>query len=202
MLLKNLENRSDIALAYLVKKYEDNEALKILINRHSGIFNSIFNKVNIKYDNCSLSNDIGEKDFEIYNACKTFDLNRKCKFITWLGNSIRFKLLVKVRRFGLKESKEIQLGGYEDVLDLRIDFPKPTNYKFYERLKLVKKIISEIENPRDKKIFELRYFSENKEDRKFKNIAKKIGLTTQCIHATHKRYLKKIRREIENYERK
>ena len=84
----------DIYLIDMVKEVGDEDSVKELINRHSGIYIEMVNKylpddmegIN-KYD------VLQDKDFCIYDAALNFDKNKNAKFSTYIGNLARWRCL-------------------------------------------------------------------------------------------------------------
>ena len=77
----------DFELIDKIKKTQDGDSLKELIQKHSGIYVDMINKYMPKSFNGVNKEDLlEEKDYSIYNAVIKFDETKNTKFSTYLGN--------------------------------------------------------------------------------------------------------------------
>ena len=84
----------DIYLIKKVKEYKDNDSIKELIQRHSGIYVDMVNKyIPDSIEGINKNDIIQDKSFCIYDAAINFDENKNTKFSTYVGNLARWKCL-------------------------------------------------------------------------------------------------------------
>ena len=84
----------DFELIDKIKKTQDGESLKELIQKHSGIYVDMINKYMPKSFNGVNKEDLlEEKDYSIYNAVIKFDETKNTKFSTYLGNLTKWRCL-------------------------------------------------------------------------------------------------------------
>ena len=185
----------DIHLIDKVKKYKDENSIKELINRHSGIYVDMVNKY-IPESNEGLNKEdiLQDKDFCIYDAAIKYDECKNTKFSTFVGNLARWKCL--------------------NIYNKNIKFPQETldsenklNFKCYnshnqinkmeekEDLNRVYRAIEEIEDPRVEKIFKMRY-KDTKKLTPWKKIAKKLDLSIQGCINIHNKHLTEIKKYV------
>ena len=89
---KNFKDQELIDLIQIGKKQD--ECIRELVNRHSGIYLSIVHSYVHKSTNSLIKEDlIDDKDFRIYQAALKYDKNKKSKFSTFLGNETKWMCL-------------------------------------------------------------------------------------------------------------
>ena len=100
---------SDLNLIQKIKDKNDNDSIKELINRHSGIYHTVFSKY-YKNDFKSINSDISieDKDYIIYSTALTFDPSRETKFSTYLANETRWKCLSSINKSKRKKESYIE----------------------------------------------------------------------------------------------
>ncbi len=93
--LKSNHSITDDLKLVLLAKEGDNDAIKSLIDKHSGICVETYKKyLNLPNVSGFISDEIvSSKDYIIYNSVKTFDPEMGSKFSTWLANQTRFYCL-------------------------------------------------------------------------------------------------------------
>ena len=103
----------------LSAKNGDNEAMKKLIDMHSGICVDISKKyINKNYSAPWLVADIeSSKDYIIFNSLSSFDQSKGSKFSTWLANKTKYYCLNKLNKH--KKMPKLQdLGADQDYENL------------------------------------------------------------------------------------
>lgn len=183
---------ADISLINKVKSSNDPECLKELIHRHSGIYINIVNKyLPDSLEGVNKQDVLEDKDFCIYDAALNFDEGKKTKFGTYIGNLARWRCLnlynkkIKFPQTNINEvfnSRTCDKGGIEEL-------------QSREDLKNVFRILESVEDERVKKIFEMRYNSDNKLT-PWKNIAKRFDLSIQGVINIHNKYIEEIQKRI------
>lgn len=185
---------SDLNLISRVKQDADDAALLELMERHSGIFHQTVSK----YLPPSLSNSEKEDVFEekpsfFFEAINSYDESRNVKFVTWLANSTKYKLLSKrseeVARPLFCEFKEDHGGKTDLSPDVYVEAKSESD----EILQLVfDKYGMEMYD-----IFKQKYYGgESKTGKTFNEIAQSMGVSPQAIQAKHKTALKFLKRKL------
>jgi RNA polymerase sigma factor (sigma-70 family) len=182
----------DLQLILNVKKSNDEESLKELIERHSGIYVEMVNKYLPESLEGINKNDVLEdKNFCIYDAAIKFDENKKAKFSTYIGNLARWKCL-NIYNKNIKFPQSSISEIYDQSVSCE---PELKNIERQEELKNIFKIIDSSKDDRVKKIFKMRY----KDGRKltpWKKIAKKLDLSIQGCINIHNKHLTEIKKYV------
>ena len=190
------DNTTDSNLAEMVKEYANQDALSILIDRHSGICYKIYNKY-FQNNTTTLAKDIEEqKDLLIYQAAKTYNPSFGAKFSTWLGNVVTYACLNACN----DHKKEMTMEA--DALRYFTDqhFAQESSYisKDEEILSYIKNIIDMSSDETSKEVIKMRYFSEGKKVKTFKEIADHFGVSTQTVVNWHDKFLTFLKNKLKS----
>ena len=190
---------NDVQLVENIKSSECERSLKELINRHSALCYSIY----YKYCNAfaasgvSFSEALKEKDFVIYKAVKSYNIEKKAKFSTWLGNYTRYHCL------NLMNEKKNYICVEDKDLYFHIDRATTEDCLNSEILKEVKEyalnILSQLKDKRIKRVFDLRYFS-GEGKLTWNLISKKMGVSIQTVINLHSRGVSILKKKINSKE--
>lgn len=189
-------NTTDTYLAELVKTSADQDALSVLIDRHSGICYKIYNKY-FHNNNSSLARDIEEqKDSLIYHAAKTYNPNVGAKFSTWLGNVITYACLNACN----EHKKEIALEDnvLKHLADSELNNIKSEAIKDKELLLHIKDIIDMSNDNTSKEVIKMRYFTEDSKVKTFKEIADHFGVSTQTVVNWHDKFISFLKNKLKS----
>jgi len=184
----------DIQLINKVKNSRDENSLKELIERHSGIYVEMVNKYLPNSMEGINKNDVLEdKNFCIYDAAIKFDENKKAKFSTYIGNLARWKCL----NIYNKKIKFPQESIFEDFSrkNIRFSQSETLDIEKEEDIKNVFKIINNSGDLRVQKIFKMRY-QDGKKLTPWKKIAKKLDLSIQGCINIHNKHLTEIKKYV------
>jgi RNA polymerase sigma factor (sigma-70 family) len=181
---------TDLDLIKNIKDNRDNESLKCLINRHSGIFCEMVKRYQhfIAQKGHDPKDLFEDKDVIVYQSALSFNEDKNIKFSTWLGNQARYhclNFLNKNANYFPTENEYLQ-NMIENKQDQRENFNKENCEYFLNILKSLK-------DKRVYKIFKMRFFSQNKKNRSWNAIGKKLGISTQTainIYNKHIDFLK------------
>lgn len=181
---------TDLDLIKNIKDNRDNESLKCLINRHSGIFCEMVKRYQhfISQKGHDPKDLFEDKDVIVYQSALSFNEDKNIKFSTWLGNQARYhclNFLNKNANYFPTENEYLQ-NMIENKQDQRENFNKENCEYFLNILKSLK-------DKRVYKIFKMRFFSQNKKNRSWNAIGKKLGISTQTainIYNKHIDFLK------------
>jgi RNA polymerase sigma factor (sigma-70 family) len=186
---------SDISLIEKIKEQRDNDSLKELINRHSGIYIDIVNKT--VSDSCEFLNKkdiLSEKDYSIYSAALKYQSFRNTKFSTYLANETRWKCLnlynknKKMIEQPLEDSIKDRASSEDFISDL-------------QKNEIIEKIIGlakEDSDKRIKKIIDMRYCFGYNKCHSWKEISQDLNMSIQGCIDIHNKFIQKIRKEITN----
>jgi len=198
-MVKEIKDVSDKKLINLIKKNACNDAFNEISRRYERLFYNITFKYLPILENLGIQkNDILEqKNTVLLNCVLNFNPLRKTKFSSYFTSWSRFFCLNEIQK-----RKHIFNSNNEEIETLIEETQTKNNY-FHPsyRSEDISYINYILDNFKDKRIYEivkLRYFSD-KEDRKWKNISKKMKLSVQsCINLNKKaiRFLKIKMKEI------
>ena len=181
--MKNTIIKTDEELIKNIKINNDEFCLKELINRHSPLCNNIYNKYSVAL-NCSgiFIDDVKkDKDYVVYKSAISFNPEKKSKFSTWLYNQVRYQCLNLLN--DNNNSKTIAME--EKDLIYHIDKNTLKNEIKKEEVKeYVFDILASLQDKRMSKIYNLRYFS-NQKNMPWKEIGKKLNISTQTAINLH-----------------
>ena len=186
---------ADLLLINRIKEQNDNFSLQELIDRHSGIYMDIVNK--IISDSCDFVNKtdvIADKDYTIYNAALKYNPNLNTKFPTYLANETRWKCLNLYNKN--KKRKEEPLEYHQNDQEVSYDFVKDLQNS--EILKKIYKLAELNEDKRVKKIIDMRYGSAYNKLTPWKSIAKKLKMSIQGCINIHNKFIEQTKKELEN----
>jgi hypothetical protein len=186
---------ADLLLINKIKEKNDNFSLQELIDRHSGIYVTIVNK--IISDSCDFVNKtdvIADKDYTIYNAALKYNPNLNTKFPTYLANETRWKCLNLYNKN--KKRKEDPLEYYQNNQEVSYDFVKDLQNS--EILEKIYKLAESNDDKRVKKIIDMRYGSVYNKLTPWKNIAKKLRMSIQGCINIHNKFIEQTKKELEN----
>jgi DNA-directed RNA polymerase sigma subunit (sigma70/sigma32) len=185
----------DLSLIQKIKKDQDEDCLKELISRHSGIYLQIVNQTISDQSNVCKSDIIDEKDLFIYEKALKYDPNRNIKFSTYLGNEIRWKCLNIHNR--AKKYEYCDVGSQEEHL-VDKDYFSESSEK--EVVDLIFEKAEKSEDHRVRKSIQMRYKDgfRNKLT-PWEKIANKLKLSIQGCINIHNRFIKEIKKEV-NYD--
>ena len=187
---------TDADLASLVKNDANQEALNILINRHSGICYKIYNKY-FHNNTSTIAKDIEEeKDLLIYQAAKTFNPSFGAKFSTWLGNVVTYACLNACNEY----KKELTLES--DIFKYLTDQNSNQEISFIEKnndiISYIKNVIEMSNDQAAKEVIKMRYLSNGKKVKTFKEIADHFGVSTQTIVNWHDKFITFLKNKLKS----
>ena len=183
---------NDIYLIDKVKNYADQESMRELIDRHSGIYVEMVNKyLPESSEGLNKEDVLQDKDFCIYDAAIKFDETKNAKFSTYIGNLARWKCL-NIYNKNIKFPQSCISEIFDDSVSCDSDLKK------IEKEELIKNIFKKIDCIKDtrvKKIFTMRYKNGTKLT-PWKKIAKKLDLSIQGCINIHNKHLTEIKKYV------
>lgn len=182
-------------------KNGDNEAMKKIIDMHSGICVDISKKyINKTYTAPWLIDDIrSSKDYIIFNSLSSFDENKGSKFSTWVANQTKYYCLNKLNKYN-KMPKIQELAddqNYENLIPEDLcEFNSKKN-----KSSLLDDILEILSETRDKKIrtvIEKKYLNKESKTKTFTKIAMEMGVSVQTVINWHNKFIDSARKKLEH----
>ena len=188
----------DQGLIKRVKMDACNESLKELIRRHSGLCYKVISQYlpTVQSKGKNYQDLAANKDYFLYKAALSFNLNKKVKFSTWLGNYVRYKCLDF-----LNESNFSSIAKPQEALN-QINKKAAANFEDEFNLRRKKEcvfdILFDLKDQRISKIYKLRYFTTHPK-MTWKKIGEKIGVSTQTVINLHEKGKKMVKIKAKNF---
>lgn len=183
---------NDLELIDKVKNEGCSESFSEIVERHSPLYWSICNKYKepMTASGVHVSDMDDDKLFFIYESIKSYDPEKNSKYSTWLANWTKYKCLSKITSSNRVVTKTSEFLDFcsekESDCDDQDEANKADAYDF---------IKEQLADEKDdiKEIFNLRYFSNEKKNRRWSDIGKKLGISTQTAINRHDRVVNKIK---------
>lgn len=185
----------DLCLINRIKDENDSISLQELINRHSGVYVDVVNKM--VSETCEFMNKsdiLSDKDFSIYNAALKYKPEKNTKFSTYLANETRWRCLnmYNKNKKMIEEPIEDQVREKASSKDFLIEL---------QHQEIIQKILDAAKkNPdkRIKKIIDMRYAMNYNKAHSWKEISESLKMSIQGCIDIHNKFINKIRKEINN----
>lgn len=197
MVKENIRTREDWELTELIRKEKDEEALKELCNRHSGIFISAVQKYGSPMSKTQKLDLLEDKELYIYDAACKYDKDR-AKFSTFLNLQVSY--LCKTQNTINRENNKFVDSDEILLIESKEERPDMILSK-KEVLDNIWSLINKHPDKRAKIIFKERYLTTK--DFKLKTwqeIGKKMNLTAQACIDLHNKVIKYLNKEIKKNE--
>ena len=194
--LKNNMNTitDDICLVKNIKEKNDEEALKALIKKHSGLCNSLYKKYSspMVASGVYLQDIIDQKDYIVYKSALSFDENKNSKFSTWLYNQVRYQCLNSMN----ENSHYLSLET--DKLNYLIEKNMPIKKEYKNINEYIMNIIESCSDKRIQEIFKMRYSSDSNKKMPWNKIAKKLNISTQTVINIHNKAIRLLKTKVKS----
>lgn len=198
---RNLKFLKDRYLIEDIQLNNDDESLEELHRRYKNMYYKQAHKFKnfFNINNINLDEILKDSYYMIYDSAKTFDYNKKIKYITWLGSKCKFYFLNK----SLKKDKSHKILEYRDSekeLDelSSADIIQAPNNNLANHSQIIS-FLKDHPDERLLKIFELRYCTNSTKAATWKNISKNFGLSSQTIINLHRKGLNFLRKKADNF---
>lgn len=174
----------DIKLVNNVKENNCEESIKVLLQKHSPLCYKILQKFYPSLSNAGYSKDdvFNERYFLVYKAVQTYNPKKNTKYSTWLGNYTRYHCL------NMLNSRKNNFISIEDETvknSIKQQAQEETDDRSKNTEEFVSYILSELSDKRIKEIYMMRYFSKDGKKKTWKEIAKKMGVSSQTVINIH-----------------
>ena len=200
-LLNSIESiNEDYRLIESVKN-GDNEAIKTLIIKHSGICVDVCKKYVNLPNLCGFITEeiVSSKDYIIYNSAKTYNPDMGSKFSTWLSNQTRYFCLNCINKNNkLVPTDEEDLINLIDLKNSETENSLNQKDNRAQVLDLIKETIPELTNKKIKESILRKYFSEDSEFKTYTQVAQEMQVTVQTVINWHKKFIALIRQKCKN----
>lgn len=185
---QSLTKIDDKSLVETIKVNHDENALKELMSRHTGLYNSMVNKI-IDNSNPTLKNDILEqKAYNFYTFALDYNPERNMSFATYLGE--RTKFLCWLFR---KKSNKVAFDEITENIPSNISTTKLVETK--DSAKDILEMVGQQEDKRFEQIVNLRFFSSDG-TLPWRDVAEKMGLSIEGARKIYNKHIKKIRKNL------
>jgi hypothetical protein len=186
---------SDLSLINKIKKSGDDSCLVELINRHSGIYVFIVDKYT-KNRSYSINRDLilDDKDYTIYKSALDYNPDKNSKFSTFLANQTKWKCLnainaLKNKRFTSIDKVYSKVSDEDDSSEMLSKM---------EAFDLFNDMLEKENDPRVKKIIDIRYNTTNNKLIPWKKASEELNLSIQGCINIHNRFIKKVKNKFDN----
>ena len=185
----------DLCLINKIKEENDSNSLQELINRHSGIYVDVVNKM--VSESCEFMNKtdiLSDKDFSIYNAALKYRPDKNTKFSTYLANETRWRCLnmYNKNKKMIEEPIDNQIREKASSKDFLLEIQQE------EIIKKILEIAKKNPDKRIKKILDMRYAINYNKAHSWREISQALGMSIQGCIDIHNKFINKIRKEITN----
>jgi len=190
---KHWDNVSDNYLVERIRIANCEPSLKELIKRHAPLCFKIIKRYSGSFyaNNINIAEASNEKNLIIWNSAKSFSIEKKVKFSTWLANQVKYSCLNALN----KKSKDRLIATEDKILDLLNETEtKDENDTLFE---FTDNILAQLRDRRVKQIFSMRYSHEYKKP-SWCVIADKMKISTQTAINLHNRGIQILRKKIES----
>jgi len=187
-------NLDDSILVKNIQEKNDEESLKMLINRHAPLCNSLYKKYSAPMlaSGVHVQDIIDQKDYIVYKSAMTFDPCKNSKFSTWLYNQVRYQCL------NCMNENSHYLTLETDKLNYLIEKQNPPQKEYKNINDYIFNIIDSCADKRIKKIFEMRYLNNTNKKIPWNKIGKKLKISTQTAINLHNKTIKLLKNKIES----
>jgi RNA polymerase sigma factor (sigma-70 family) len=187
----------DVKLVENIQNNQCDKSLRVLIDRHTPLCYTILQKFYPMLSKNGFSKDdiFNDKDYLIYKSAMLFKTDKKTKFSTWIGNYTRYHCL------NLLNSKKGQVlistedESVKNLLNIKADDQTSNDSNTEE---FVSYILSELHDKRVQKIYMMRYFSKDGKKKTWKEIAKKLGVSSQTVINIHNKAKRILRNKFKS----
>ena len=184
---------TDTCLVNRIKLINCEKSLNELIKRHSALCFKIIARFSKSFyaNNLDITELYNDKNLIIWNSANSFKEDKNVKFSTWLANQVKYSCLNCLN----KKSKDRLVATEDKCLDaLKEDVEVNSDDDLFE---FTENILSQLKDPRIKKIFSLRYSNLEKKP-SWCVIATKIRVSTQTAINLHNRGIEILRKKIKS----
>ena len=187
-------NIEDPTLIKNIKENNDENSLKILVDRHTPLCHSLYKKYSppMTASGIYIQDIIDQKDYIVYKSAMSFDPEKKTKFSTWLYNQVRYQCLNCINENGHYLTLEADKLNYL----IEKNAPMPKEYKNINEY--IFNIIDSYSDKRIKKIFKMRYSTDSNKKMSWNKIARKLNISTQTAINLHNKAIELVKNKLKS----
>tara|TARA_R110002051_G_scaffold322830_1_gene414374 strand:+ start:146 stop:757 length:612 start_codon:yes stop_codon:yes gene_type:complete len=186
---------------YLIEDIKLNKDQDSLVELHERYKNMCYKQIH-KFQNYFNVNNINKDDmlnqslFLIYDSAATFDPSRNIKYITWLGNKVKFFCMNHTKK-EFKSKHFLEYGCLDDKKDF-LSSRIATNLQDEPLINFNEAFDFLVKHPdeRIRKVFEIRYSDLRDKPLTWRDVGKELNLSSQTAINLHTKGLKFLRRKI------
>lgn len=192
----------DKTLVKNIKEEKCEKSLLKLIERHTPLCYNILQKFYPILSKAGYSKDdvFNDKDFLVYKSAMTFNHEKNTKYSTWLGNYTRYHCLNLLNSRKNHSFVSIEEDSIKSIIEKQSTSDENHTKNAKDHLSY---ILDQLKDPRVKKIYMMRYFSDDGRKKTWKEIAEAVGVSSQTvinIHNKSKKILKTKLKSRNNYD--
>lgn len=184
----------DSTLVKNIQENNDENSLKILVDRHSPLCHSLYKKYSTPMlaSGVHIQDVIDEKSYIVYKSAISFDPYKKSKFSTWLYNQVRYQCLNCMNENGH------YLAIDNDKLNYLIEKNTPTQKEYKNINEYINNIIDSCSDERVERIFKMRYSNDSNKKMAWNKIAKKLKMSTQTAINIHNKTIILLKNKVKS----
>ena len=186
---------SDLSLINKIKEENDGGCLEELINRHSGIYIYIVDKYTKNKNSC-LNRDfiLDDKDYTIYQSALSYKEDKNSKFSTFLANQTKWKCLNAINSIKNKPTTNIE-DAYGDICDVEDSHQILCRMEAFD---CFNDMLKKENDPRVKKIIDIRYNTTNNRLIPWRVVSKELDLSIKGCINIHNKFINKVKQQFDN----
>ena len=198
-----LKSLTDI---YLIEDIKFNKDQDSLVELHERYKNMCFKQVHkfqnyFKLNNINKNDMIGQSLFLIYDSAVTFDPEKNIKYITWLGNKVKFFCMNYTKK-EFKSNHFLEYSGeFFTHISARVTVDSRLSNEPVINFSEAFDFLIEHPDKRIKKVFEIRYSDLKDKPLTWRDVGKKLNLSSQTAINLHSKGLKYLRKKIKLTDR-
>jgi len=187
-------NLDDNTLVKNIQEKNDENSLRVLIDRHAALCNTLYKKYSTPMvaSGVHVQDIIDQKDYIVYKSAMSFDPCKNSKFSTWLYNQVRYQCLNCIN----ENSHYLTLEN--EKLNFLIEKNSRPEKEYKNLNDYIFNIIDSYSDKRIKKIFEMRYLNNSSKKMPWSKIGKKLKISTQTAINLHNKAIKLLKNKIES----
>jgi hypothetical protein len=188
---------TDEILVRNIKKKNCSDSIIELKNRHIGLVIDIYGKyggvlTSMNYSPYEFNNEIHNI---IYNSAKSYNDKKNTKFSTYLGNMTKYYCLDKITALSKEKTINDDPDNITKIIDECSNKDNNNSLLNKELCDYIMSLLNQINDDRIIKIFNYRYF-DGKNKMTWKQIGKKIGITSQSCINLHSKAVKLLKNKL------
>lgn len=198
----DINNLSDTQLVSNIKNKTEYTGYCVdeLYRRHGGIISSVYHNYShvmsgSGVNSITLGQKFGDDKHLVWEAAKSFDLNKNTKYSTWLYHMTRYLCLNSLKTVGKETAYDPEIIN---SLIENTEGSVPEEADEENLLIYAKEFIHNIELPHVKQLMTMRYLHNRPDGKKYtwREISEAINYTPQHIYNLHNSCLEKLREYV------